>query len=209
MRLQTLVGWPIARRSAIHALVAVEVDRSSRAMRIFHLALLGASSASLSVLRALFNKAVSARSHFPSVVRSLPVPQPRGSSGGIAGQMETGPTEIACMAEAKESENWRTRYREAYSCSTRRDGVLSTINIDRDGLYGVEELTKHPFDITVTKTDSPNGTIINLCQLHAGLHLPSAGVVRRHLHRTMPVGPNFVVSVTSGMYSRGCSWRKE
>jgi hypothetical protein len=37
--------------------VAVEVDRSSGAMRIFHLALLGASDASLSVLRALRNKA--------------------------------------------------------------------------------------------------------------------------------------------------------
>ena len=36
--------------------VAVEV-RSSGAMRIFHLALLGASDASLSVLRALRNKA--------------------------------------------------------------------------------------------------------------------------------------------------------
>ena len=171
MRLQTLVGWPIARRSAIHALVAVEVDRSSRAMRIFHLALLGASSASLSVLRALFNKAVSARSHFPSRSSLTSGPPTSGFIGRdrradgdrthgnrlLIGSKGVG--KLAGFGIAKR-----------IHVSTRRDGVLSTINIDRDGLYGVEELTKHPFDITVTKTDSPNGTIINLCQLHAGLN---------------------------------------
>ena len=71
----------MAKRSAIHALVAVERDRSSRAMHTFHLALLGARSASPFVLPALLSKAASALSHFSSLssATSRP-PQPSGSS---------------------------------------------------------------------------------------------------------------------------------
>jgi hypothetical protein len=46
----------MAKRSAIHAVVAVERDRSSRAMGTFHLALLGARRASPLVLPALLSK---------------------------------------------------------------------------------------------------------------------------------------------------------
>ena len=84
---------------------------------------------------------------------------------------------------------------ERIHVSTRHDGVLSTISIDREALEAVDELTKHPFDIAVTKTDTANGTSISLCQLHPRLHLPNADVVRRHLHHAMPIGPNFSVSV--------------
>jgi hypothetical protein len=84
---------------------------------------------------------------------------------------------------------------ERIHVSTRHDGVLSTINIDREALEAVDELTKHPFDIAVTKTDTAIGTSISLCQLHPRLHLPTADVVRRHVHRAMPIGPNFSVSV--------------
>ena len=57
----------MAKPSAIHAFVAVERDRSSRAMRTFRLALLGARRASHLVLPALLSKAASAFSHFSSL----------------------------------------------------------------------------------------------------------------------------------------------
>jgi hypothetical protein len=50
----------------IHALIAVEIDRSSRDMRIFHLALLKASRASLSVRGLLSIKRPAPTPHFPS-----------------------------------------------------------------------------------------------------------------------------------------------
>ena len=39
MKLHPLVGWPIARRSAIQPFIAIERECSSRAVRTFHCAL--------------------------------------------------------------------------------------------------------------------------------------------------------------------------
>lgn len=79
--------------------------------------------------------------------------------------------------------------------TTRRDGKQSSITIDRKDLDSVHELTGHPFNITVSDTELHNGTTIELLQLHEGLHLPSAEVVRRHLKRTMPSTSDFAMYV--------------
>src|SRR5262245_3942494 len=68
-------------RSAIHAFVAVERERNSRAMLTFHFAPLGARSAFAFVLLARLIKALSALFHISSLnsATSRP-PQPAGSS---------------------------------------------------------------------------------------------------------------------------------
>jgi histidine kinase/DNA gyrase B/HSP90-like ATPase len=79
--------------------------------------------------------------------------------------------------------------------TTRHDGKQSSITIDRSDLDSVQELSGHQFDITVSDTESDNGTSIELLQLHDGLHLPVAEVLRRHLQRTMPSRPDFTIFV--------------
>ncbi|MEN6369877.1 MAG: ATP-binding protein [Thermotogota bacterium] len=79
--------------------------------------------------------------------------------------------------------------------STRHDGKQSSITIDRADLESIEELASHEFDVTVTDTERPNGTTVELLQLHEGLQLPSADVVRRHLYRSLPPGPGFVIAI--------------
>lgn len=79
--------------------------------------------------------------------------------------------------------------------STRHKGVQSSITIDKSDLESVYELASHQFDITVTNTTLDNGTKIELLQLHEGLHLPPADVVRRHLFSAMPSRPDFKVVV--------------
>jgi Histidine kinase-, DNA gyrase B-, and HSP90-like ATPase len=81
--------------------------------------------------------------------------------------------------------------------TTRRGGVQSTIAIDRHVLDSVHELTEHSFDIVVSATEAESGTSIVLLQLHEGLHLPAADVIRRHLHRAMPSVADFVILVNN------------
>jgi len=79
--------------------------------------------------------------------------------------------------------------------TTRKDGEQSSITIDKSDLDTIEQLTGHHFDVIVTETESESGTTIELLQLHEALNLPSADVIRRHLHRTMPSSADFIVSV--------------
>jgi hypothetical protein len=75
--------------------------------------------------------------------------------------------------------------------TTRRNGEQSIVTIDRSVLDSLKALSEHKLDIVVSKTIKPNGTTIELLNLHEGLHLPSADVIRRHLYRTMPTTPDF------------------
>lgn len=79
--------------------------------------------------------------------------------------------------------------------NTRHDGKQSSITIDRGDLEDVRELADHKFKITISDTELGNGTSIELLQLHSGLHLPTAEVVRRHMHRTMPSRPDFSIEI--------------
>jgi hypothetical protein len=79
--------------------------------------------------------------------------------------------------------------------TTRHGGKISSITIDSVHLDSVLELAGHQFDISVTETELGNGTSIELLDLHSGLHLPAADVVRRHLYRTMPPQPDFFIKV--------------
>ena len=79
--------------------------------------------------------------------------------------------------------------------TTRHEHKQSSITIDRTVLEEVHELTKHEFNILLSDTTAENGTTIELLLLHQGLHLPSAEVIRRHLHRTMPSISNFAIFV--------------
>lgn len=81
--------------------------------------------------------------------------------------------------------------------TTRKDGQQSIITIDRGTLETLEELTQYILDILVSDTEADNGTTIELMELHEGLHLPSADVVRRHLHRVMPSTRDFAVFVNT------------
>jgi hypothetical protein len=78
---------------------------------------------------------------------------------------------------------------------TRRNGEQSTITIDKDLLESVRFLSGHKFDIVLSNTTRPNGTTLELSDLHDGLHLPNAEVIRRHLYRTMPYRPDFKMIV--------------
>lgn len=79
--------------------------------------------------------------------------------------------------------------------TTIHDGQQSSITIDKSDLDSVLQLAGHEFEITVTETKLKNGTSIELLHLHDGLQLPSADVVRRHLYRVMPSGPDFTITV--------------
>lgn len=79
--------------------------------------------------------------------------------------------------------------------TTRHEGQQSSVTIDRADLDSVLELADHQFEISLATTKLPNGTTIELLQLHEGLQLPAAGVVRRHLHRVMPSRPDFTITV--------------
>lgn len=79
--------------------------------------------------------------------------------------------------------------------TTRRNGEQSIMTIDRSSLDTIDELTDHEFDIITASTEAENGTTLELLQLHEGLQLPSADVVRRHLYRVLPVGGLFSVFV--------------
>jgi hypothetical protein len=81
--------------------------------------------------------------------------------------------------------------------TTRHAGIQTSITIDRNELESIEELLGHKFDLTVSKTTLKNGTSIELLQLHDGLQLPSAEVIRRHLHTTMPNKPGFTITVNN------------
>jgi len=79
--------------------------------------------------------------------------------------------------------------------STASDGVLSSITIDKAALDNITKLSDHEFDVTVTETEQANGTTLELLDLHDGLQMPAADVVRRHLYRTMPRRPDFTLFV--------------
>jgi hypothetical protein len=79
--------------------------------------------------------------------------------------------------------------------TTRRAGRQSSITIDKSDLDNIAELSEHLFDVTVADTEQPNGTSVQLLQLHDGLQLPNADVVRRHLDGTLPSGPGFAMYV--------------
>ena len=81
--------------------------------------------------------------------------------------------------------------------TTRQSGEQSIITIDRSILDSVEKLTEHEFDIVVSPSEADDGTTIELLQLHEGLQLPSADVVRRHLFRVLPVGSHFSIQVNN------------
>jgi hypothetical protein len=81
--------------------------------------------------------------------------------------------------------------------SSRYEGKQSKMTIDRIVLEEVQQLTKHRFDIVVSDTTAGNGTTIELLQLHEGLQLPSPEVIRRHLHRTMPLKSDFTIFVNN------------
>ncbi len=84
---------------------------------------------------------------------------------------------------------------ERIRVTTRQGGEQSSITIDRASLDEVGQLNSHNFDIYVSETEADNGTTIELCKLRDGLHLPPADVVRRHLHKTMPVSTQFTIKV--------------
>jgi len=67
-----------------------------------------------------------------------------------------------------------------------RDGILSTVTIDRDSLEDLETLTERPLNILKSPTELSHGTKIRLLKLNKDLHLPSADSTRRHLYKTLP-----------------------
>ncbi len=79
--------------------------------------------------------------------------------------------------------------------TTRHNGKQSQITIDKSDLDNISELAGHQFDLTIAETEKSNGTSIELLQLHEGLHLPAAEVVRRHLHRALPSKADFRIFV--------------
>jgi hypothetical protein len=79
--------------------------------------------------------------------------------------------------------------------TTYKDNAQSSLTIDAAALNTVKALSEHVFDILVTKTEHSKGTTVELLNLHAGLHLPPADVVRRHLFRTMPPRTDFKILV--------------
>lgn len=79
--------------------------------------------------------------------------------------------------------------------TTRKAHLQSALTIDAGVLETVKTLSEHVFNILVSETQHSNGTTIELLNLHAGLHLPPADVVRRHLFRTMPSRADFKIIV--------------
>jgi Histidine kinase-, DNA gyrase B-, and HSP90-like ATPase len=67
-----------------------------------------------------------------------------------------------------------------------RDGILSTVTIDRDSLEDLETLSERPLNILTSPTELSHGTKIRLLKLNEDLNLPSADSMRRHLYKTLP-----------------------
>jgi hypothetical protein len=59
----------------------------------------------------------------------------------------------------------------------------------------VKTLSNQPLTIITTPTEAHDGVKIRLLKLNPDLHLPTADAVRRHLFRTLPIGPDFRVYV--------------
>lgn len=70
--------------------------------------------------------------------------------------------------------------------SSWRDGILSTVIIDRDSLEDLETLSERPLKILTNPTELPHGTKMRLLKLNEDLHLPSADSTRRHLYKAIP-----------------------
>lgn len=87
--------------------------------------------------------------------------------------------------------------------TTRQGGQQSAITIDKSDLDSIEQLAGHKFDITLSASDLPDGTKIELLQLHEGLQLPVAEALRRHLFRAMPSVPGFAINVNDVDCSAG------
>ena len=75
--------------------------------------------------------------------------------------------------------------------TTQKNGEQSSLTIDRSVLESAKALSEHKLTILVSNTQQPNGTKLELLDLHEGLHLSSPDVIRRHLYRTMPAQPDF------------------
>jgi hypothetical protein len=67
-----------------------------------------------------------------------------------------------------------------------RDGILSTVTIDRDALENLQTLAEKPLTILTSPTELSHGTKIRLLKLNKDLHLPSADSTRRHLYKALP-----------------------
>jgi hypothetical protein len=67
-----------------------------------------------------------------------------------------------------------------------RDGLLSTVRIDRESLEDLEALSERPLQISTSPTELPHGTKIRLLKLSKDLNLPSADAIRRHLYKALP-----------------------
>jgi hypothetical protein len=76
-------------------------------------------------------------------------------------------------------------------------GEHSTLSIDRQTLEDLKTLSEQPLTIITTPTETHDGVKIRLLKLNAGLHLPSADTVRRHLFRTLPISTDFRVYVNN------------
>lgn len=81
--------------------------------------------------------------------------------------------------------------------TTRKGGRQSVMTIDAAALETVAALSDHHFDIIVGKTQDDDGTTIELLQLHEGLNLSNAEQIRKHLYKTMPSRPDFVIRVNT------------
>ena len=75
------------------------------------------------------------------------------------------------------------------------NGQQSSITIDHTVLESVQTLSDYKFDILVAETEHANGTQLELLDLHEGLHLPAAEVIRRHLYTNLPPRTDFVMKV--------------
>jgi hypothetical protein len=67
-----------------------------------------------------------------------------------------------------------------------RDGLLSTVRIDRETLEDLGALSDHPLLISSTPTELSHGTKIRLLKLGTDLNLPTADTIRRHLYKALP-----------------------
>jgi len=81
--------------------------------------------------------------------------------------------------------------------TTRKSGRQSVMTIDATALETVAALSDHRFDIIAGDTQDHDGTTIELLRLHEGLNLSTADQIRRHLYKTMPSRPDFVIRVNT------------
>jgi hypothetical protein len=69
---------------------------------------------------------------------------------------------------------------------TWRDGLQSTVRIDRESLEDLEALSERPLQIVTIPTELSHGTKIRLLKMSEDLNLPSADAIRRHLYKALP-----------------------